>query len=310
VERVSGAPILITGSHRSGTTWVGHALAAGGELGYIDEPFSVLHRPGICAAHFEAWFPYVTADPAQQVRPHVERMLRFDYATSAELRALRRPRDAARMARDARRFARYRRARLRPLVKDPIAVLSAPWLAREFGMRVIVTIRHPAAFASSLKRMGWTHPFGDFLRQPALMAGPLAGYRAEVERFATTPQDVVDQAALIWVMLHDVIDGYRSRHDDWMYVRHEDLSLDPAGGFAALCQGVGLRYAGGVQGFVTQTTDSSNPAEAADGRAHDLNRDSAANIWNWKQRLTADEIARVRARAAPVADRFYGEDEW
>jgi hypothetical protein len=237
-------------------------------------------------------------------------MLRFDYATSAELRALRGPRDAARMTRDARRFARYRRARLRPLVKDPIAVLSAPWLAREFGMRVIVTIRHPAAFASSLKRMGWTHPFGDFLRQPALMKGPLAGYRAEVERFAASEQDVVDQAALIWVMLHDVIDGYRTDHAEWSYVRHEDLSLDPPGGFAALCAALELRYDGGVEAFLTQTTDSANPAEAAEGRAHDLNRDSAANIWNWKQRLSPDEIARVRERTAPVADRFYGEDEW
>ena len=56
-RRVSGAPILITGSHRSGTTWVGRTPGGGRRLGYIDEPFSVLHRPGCCAAQFDAVVP-------------------------------------------------------------------------------------------------------------------------------------------------------------------------------------------------------------------------------------------------------------
>src|SRR4029077_8889793 len=55
-------PILVTGSHRSGSTWVGQMLAAGSEVGYIREPFSVLHRPGVLAVRFPYWFPYVCAE--------------------------------------------------------------------------------------------------------------------------------------------------------------------------------------------------------------------------------------------------------
>ena len=47
------------------------------------------------------------------------------------------------------------------LLKDPIALLSAPWLARRFGYRPLVVVRHPAGFVSSLVRVGWRVRFGD-----------------------------------------------------------------------------------------------------------------------------------------------------
>ena len=33
-------PILVTGSHKAGTTWVGEMLAASRRVGYISEPFN------------------------------------------------------------------------------------------------------------------------------------------------------------------------------------------------------------------------------------------------------------------------------
>lgn len=52
-------PILVTGSHRSGSTWVGRMLALSPSVGYIHEPFNIRHRHGICKAHFEYWFQYI-----------------------------------------------------------------------------------------------------------------------------------------------------------------------------------------------------------------------------------------------------------
>ena len=311
VERqLMTGPILITGSHRSGTTWVGRTLEAGGGLGYIDEPFSILHRPGVLGTRFDAWFPYITDDPDGRLTAAVGEMLGFRYSPAAELRATRSPRDVGRMVRDARRFGGYRRAHARPLVKDPVALLAAPWLARSFEMDVVVMIRHPAAFASSLKRMGWTHPFGHFLDQPALMDGPLAAYRDQVSRYAADPPDVIDQAGLLWTMLHDVIDGYRASQPDWLFIRHEDLSTDPQDGFRELCRTLGLRYDGPLEQRLLHDTDTANPVEAVNGTAHTLQRDSRANVATWRTRLTADEIARVREATATISPRFYGEDEW
>ena len=119
-------------------------------IAYLWEPFSILHRPGVCAARFSVWFPYLTSDNGgPYVRP-IRDMLAFRYGTRAELRAVRSPKDAGRLIRDRREFRRFGAVGARPLLKDPIAVLSAPWLADTFDMEVIVLIRHPAAFVNSV----------------------------------------------------------------------------------------------------------------------------------------------------------------
>ena len=37
-----------------------------------------------------------------------------------------------------------------PLIKDPIAIFSADWLADKYDMNVVVLSRHPLGFISSL----------------------------------------------------------------------------------------------------------------------------------------------------------------
>ena len=34
-------PILVTGSHRSGSTWLGQMIGASDAVGYIHEPFNI-----------------------------------------------------------------------------------------------------------------------------------------------------------------------------------------------------------------------------------------------------------------------------
>ena len=52
-------PILVTGGHRTGTTWVGKMLAASGEAAYISEPLNVLHRPGVMSTPVRHWYTYI-----------------------------------------------------------------------------------------------------------------------------------------------------------------------------------------------------------------------------------------------------------
>ena len=301
-------PILVTGSHRSGSTWVGQMLAAGSEVGYIREPFSVLHRPGVLDVRFPYWFPYVCRENEQPyVRP-VRDMLAYRFRTGAALRALRTPTDAAKMANDARTFARYRRTGLRPLLKDPIAVFSAEWIADRFDAQVIALIRHPAAFASSLKRYDWTHPFEDFLAQPLLMRDLLASYTDDVERLAGEEHEIVDQAILLWNLIHAAIQTYRERRKDWFFARHEDLSRDPVEGFRSMFASVGVPFSMETERAIARSTGSDNPAEVNDAGV--LARDSRAGIWTWKARLSPEEIERVRTGTEPLWRSFYADEDW
>ena len=240
---------------------MGQVLAASPEaVGYVWEPFSILHRPGTCAVRFEHWFPYVCEENEGPVRGPVAEMLRWRYAAGAELRSLRSPKDAARMVRDASRFARYRRAAAIPLLKDPIAVFSAEWLN--------------AAFAASVKRLHLSHPFGHFLAQPLMMRDWLDPFRAELEAFARAEQEIVDQAILLWNVIHHALAAYRARHPDWPFMRLEDVSRRPAAEFHALFDRLSLRRDDGVDALIAETSDASNPAEAS--TPDSIRRDSAA----------------------------------
>ena len=58
------------------------------------------------------------------------------------------------------------------VMKDPVAVFSAPWLARHFDMNVVVMIRHPGALCDWLPG----HRPGRLIhRRPCLGGGPGAG---------------------------------------------------------------------------------------------------------------------------------------
>jgi hypothetical protein len=302
-------PILVTGTHYSATTWVGRVLARAPRVGYIHEPFNPTVRPGICRARFRHWYTYLSGADGDAYLPALRDTLRFRYSYRDELASLRSGRDAARMARDAANFARWRLLGYRPLVKDPIALLSAGWLHRTFGMRVVVTVRHPAAFAHSMKRRGDRHPFGDFLAQPALMSGPLARFRPQIEAFAAEPPDVIDAAGLLWRLLAEVMAGYRERHPDWLFVRHENLMADPEARFAELFAALGLPFTDPVRRFVAATTAAENRSDATRVRHPDYVRRNLTEVAErWKRELSAEEVDRVRCWVEPVVAAFYARE--
>jgi hypothetical protein len=310
-ERDSGRrrPLLVTGAHRSGTTWVGRMIDLSPEVGYINEPFNPHHQPGICGCRFPLWFQYVNRHNEHHFRPHLSATLAFRYRPVAQLARTRRPGDVERLLRDGLEFTRARLRRARPLMKDPIAAFSSSWLASTFDMATIVLVRHPAGFASSLKRLGWSHPFNDFLAQPALMEERLQAFEGEIARMAKVEHDIVDQASLLWRMIYSVLLEYRRAHPDWIVVRHEDLALDPVGGFASLYRRLGLGYSEDIRRRV-RWYSSGSPELEADAGPYAIRRASEQAIQGWRQRLSAEEQSRLRAQVEPLATRFYAESEW
>jgi hypothetical protein len=307
-----GRPLLVTGAHRSGTTWVGTTLAAEEGITYLPEPFNIDHfYPGMCGARFPHWFMRVTAETSPEYRADVAKMLRWEFswrdAAVASARSVKAP---VRAARVARRFRRSRIRGCRPLVKDPIALFSAEWLADTFDMDVVVLIRHPAAFAASLSRLDWRFDFTNFLSQPSLMESDLAPFAHEIECAVRRPPSRTAEAGLLWKSIYATIARYRSERPDWMFIRHEDLSADPVGGYQSICQHTGIPFSGVVADTLRRNTSPDNPADAPLGTAHALMRDSRVNAKSWRQRLDLRDIAALRASVEEVSSRFYTDAEW
>jgi hypothetical protein len=301
-------PILVTGAHRTGTTWVGKMLSANSQTAYISEPLNVLHRPGILCACVKHWYTYITAKNEDAYLPAFNELLGFHYHLFDEIKSLRSSKDFFRMGRDLGIFLRGRALRQHPLLKDPFAIFSLPWFAERLDCRVVVTVRHPAAFVSSLKRLNWPFDFNDLLDQPSLMRDHLEPYRNEME--AMKSGDIIGQASLLWAMIYRIVHSVRQRIPSIQIVRHEDLSLQPVSGYRALYRSLGLDFTERVEQVILNSSSSENPREVSQKKVHAVKLDSRANLDNWKRRLAPDEIVRIRRVTEEVAHLYYPEVNW
>jgi hypothetical protein len=303
-----GAPILVTGAHRSGTTWVGKMLALAPQVAYVHEPFNPRTAAGLSPAPFDRYFTVVTAENEERYLAGLERTLALRYDVGAQLGSSRSLHDFARAGRDFARLLPPRLKGARPVVKDPIALLSAEWIASRFGMDVVVLVRHPAAFAASVGRLGWGHDFGSFVvdgRVPEIVSR----YEAEIREEAEHPGDPLTRAALLWRILYGAVEGYRERHPEWTYLRHEDASLDPLGTFERLYERLGLELVPEARREIERATSTAdNPAELRS--PHDVKLASAASLGRWRNQLSPEEIEFLRSSTRDVWPSFYSEEDW
>lgn len=301
-------PILVTGSHRAGTTWMGRMLAAAPNVAYLYEPFNIDNRISNNAIKYKYWFKFISKQNEAAYLPAFRNVLDYNYPLSTNIQKIQEPRDAAKIVKNQSLSLYNKLKNNRPLVKDPIALFSSEWLAETFDMDVLVMIRHPAAFCSSLKLQGWNFNFENFLDQPLLMEAYLSNFEEEIRDHIKVKREPVEQAILMWNCFYHAVSIFQARHPDWLFVRHEDISLEPVAGFKDLYEKLKLEFTPAVEEKIRQVSGTHNPAE------HNANnefvRDSRKNIHNWKKRLSDDEIALIKSKTANVSSLFYSEDEW
>lgn len=285
-------------------------LAVDRHVAYISEPLNVYHRPGVMNVATNHWYTYICADNEGEYLPALQETLGYRYHTQAELQSLRSIKDILRMGRDWSVFLKGRLFLQRPLLKDPFAVFSAIWFAQRLGCSVVVVVRHPGAFVSSLTRLGWNFNFEDLLAQNLLLRDWLDPYRAEMERLSRKPQDVIDQGCTLWRMIYESVLLMVQQEPDIRIVRHEDLSLDPVLGYRQLYTGLGLEFSQRVEQAILDSSKEQNPKELSKHSVHSVRLDSRANLGNWRHRLSDQEIQHIHQLTADVADRFYPGESW
>jgi hypothetical protein len=297
------APILVTGSHRSGSTWVGKMLCLSAYAYYLGELFNPDNQM-IGGRFFNLSFAYVPPNTSEpQLAGELNRILQFRFQWAERLgKRIWRPSPL-----HGYRMTRKLLGIPRPLVKDPIAVLSSAWLAQQFQMKVIVVIRHPAAFVASLQRAGWAAGFNQFLAQPQLMEDWLYPY---ADMFRHPSEDFIERAALLWTAIYYVVKGYLDQHDDWYWCRLEDVAREPLGQFNAIYSYARLPYRERIQRKILSYSSPANPVLSTPTDLHNIRRNSAASLDTWRDELSATDINNIRRIAEPIAHQFYHDHDW
>lgn len=308
----SAKPVLVTGSPRSGTTWVGNILSESEELYYIHEPFNPDYPPGsgVCNVRFPHHQTYVTDDNEAAVYQPIRDMLEGRYNLPAALRSCKSFSDVGKALASRWRFLEYGRRGMSPLIKDPIALMSAGWLGKRFDINVIVMIRHPAAFAASMKRLNWGFdPTRWALSQPMLIRDYLSPFEQDLLGLVHARPGIVEQAALFWKIAYFVVSKYQEQFPDWIFLRHEDLAKDPLAGYEKLFETLGLGFTEQVRGKIVECSSDRNPTHSS-GSDRLLKLNSKEVISQWQRALTSEEIQRIADIVGDVSARFYTGDEW
>jgi Sulfotransferase family len=309
---MAGRPILVTGSTRSGTTWVGAMLCASGEAGYINEPFNPMYRPGWVSGTTPEWHTYITEANASPYAATMDDVVRFRYPIATNVAHLRDPRLVARFARDLARSVRFRRRGARPLLKEPFAVFSAPWFGRRYGADVVMMIRHPAGVISSVRRLGWGRNLSRWAEQPELLDDLLCPYADQIRALAKDPDrtDAIGRGALAWNCVYSVVRRYREEHPGWRFVRYEDVAAAPEATFADLYASLGMRWDDRVAATIRSYSDGRKAGGTDASDPHRIKLDSRSASASWRARLTDDEIERIRRLTSDVWPAFYSPSDW
>lgn len=306
-RRVDCPHVLVTGSPRSGTTWVGNTICQHPALRYVSEPFNVDYPLPSMGLTLTRWFEFAPASPR-----------RDDIAAAFDAYLKASPsRIAARICklngwsvttpwqfiRQAIELAKRRRL----LVKDPLALLSAQWLHERYGFKVVCLYRSPLAFVGSMRVAQWDMDFENFRSQKELMAGWLAPYKDAVEHMCRESSDFIDRACLVWNLLHHVIEIYRNEHPSWLFVCYEDLAMEPVAGFRDIFEYLGLALDAAIEQYVEEFTREGNPRVAPS--IYYQPRASRESLRTWEDRLSSEEIDRVKHRTSATAKLFYEDPD-
>ena len=293
--------ILVTGAHRSGSTWTGKIIAESNQVRYVQEPFNLAIKK--YNAPLKYWFEHLNSETDVKHQEDVKKYLQKFYATSFQIqfqnfKKIRSIKNLYSFLLDSKR-----RSTCRTLFKDPIALMATEWFYTEMNCDVIVTIRHPAAFIASLKVKDWQFNFKNFLEQDMLMEKYLKPYQAEIIDQAHSKKNIIDQGILLWNILHATILYYREKYgNEWRFVKHEDLSLNPLNEFEKIFEFLQLNFSEEIKNKIKESTTSLV--------ATIHKRDAKQNITTWQKRLSPEEITKIKSETQTVWEHFYSEADW
>ncbi|MBN2860283.1 MAG: sulfotransferase [Sphaerochaetaceae bacterium] len=224
-------PILVTGIHRSGTTFVGRMLSESPNTLYLWEPFQAGLKSNNQDGIFDFWYEFKSGDDKSQA--YSKFLSNYSKLSLKDLRLaitwnkdnrIFYIRNALRKLLMQMKFKQYRL-----LLKDPISVFSVPWIDQiSQELKVIVLLREPVGFVNSLLSLGWDIGIQDIAEQEELMNWLPDEYSTRVNETCIRKEtDIVKKAVLLWEIVYLRVLEYMETNPEWMYVKLEDITQEP-----------------------------------------------------------------------------------
>lgn len=310
IDPLLARSVIVTGTHYSTTTLVGALLATAPEFHLLHEPLNpqpTLSYDSLEPAH---WYEFYGDDRFDELQAGLGKMLqRRPVLPQIATRALQ-----ARSLRQIGQVGRYAQRKLPVLLapkpailKDPFLAFTARTLQQRAGTKVILCLRHPGGFTESMVRKAGQFDFRELADQPELLQ-LLPDEAEDIVRFARAPRAPIEQAALLWRVVYRFAERHLLPDPRTTLVRQEEFLTDRDATAQRL-----LSFAGGQETPQTRRFLAENfRTDVSEPRARSyIRRDPAQATMQWREALSAEDVALVRAMTEPLAARLgYDAESW
>jgi len=170
------------------------------------------------------------------------------------------------------------------------------WVAERFSTHILIVMRHPCGFASSLESLDWKLSIHNLLRQDKLMQDHLEDFRDVLEQAGN---DKWLTRGALWGAVHTVYARQMVNQPDWRLIKYEDLCADPAGQFEALANEFDLELSIHTRQKIKMLSSTASKDSGS------TQRNSRLMPGVWRQRMSPGEIDAVMGIVAEFGLEFY-----
>ena len=228
---------IVSGSHRSGTTWIGHTIAKGTNSAYIWEPFNVKvpfsKRSGYGKSFLkiENWYHLVENSDDQicidLANLFNKRELDIKGILSRLPKSLKsNPKSTLKWLFNDSKLSINLKINNSAIIKDPIMLFSTEYISKKLESKCILISKDPRSFYNSLKKASWGFDFKN-IYYPCKRFEHLNEYIYEVEE-RLNKGTLLDPKSigLLWNILHKHM-YYLSKFKNFKLIKYEDICEDP-----------------------------------------------------------------------------------
>jgi len=302
--------ILVTGLVRSGTSWIGKMLSLNKSTIHYFEPFHPDHRNIFGEHKIDYYFLNSEKDDAG-LKGYINSLMDRKYRYLLEFNSIKNVKDLGRyVLKTVPKFINYSHCKDTILIKDPYAFFLSEFLYKDYNFNNLMIIRNPFAFVYSFTRhYSWDRHkicFSILNQKSVIENWNLFEYIEDLERYAKIEEQVksrglikifdeqirIERASLIWKIFANVYIQLRKIYNsEWLFVKYEDIALNPLKHFEMLYKNLNLDYNPSIEKKINSYCQNNRIGTT---KLLDLKRNSIELIDNWKNYLSSDQIKIIK----------------
>ncbi len=282
---------VISGLHRSGTTYVGRVLSLAKATAIIHEPYN--HTWGL--EYAPSTYTYWQADnPSIEADNIVLKTLAFkgNFTKPALIKKNKNNWNKFYFRYfGGKQHAQWLKLWLQNSIKappaniiwkDPFCTFMVDYLTNIYNMKAVCMVRHPSAHYYSVKKQNWRFNINFLTRQSKLLAD--YGEGIDPALWKKAENDNLTSIALLWKIMARQLHACNKDNENILLVCHEDLCMDTVVIFRRICSHFEIDFTPKMAKYIQKTTKGSS-VDAVDGNVHDFVRNSKALTDSWKSNL-------------------------